>query len=68
MSSKEGICCEIPTRENLIKGAGWKKIVFSTDIILVYTLAPLVGGLLASLFFVKIIEPCKITEINNLTI
>lgn len=25
MSSKEGICCEIPTRENLIKGAGWKK-------------------------------------------
>lgn len=37
--------------------AGWSSIAFSWEIILVYTIGPLVGAGLAALLFVKVIEP-----------
>jgi glycerol uptake facilitator protein len=39
--------------------AGWGDFAFSWDIILVYVLAPLVGGLLAALVLMFVIEPLE---------
>lgn len=38
---------------------GWKKISFSKDVFIVYTLAPLLGAGLSALFFTKIVEPLQ---------
>ncbi|QKF62127.1 MIP/aquaporin family protein [Campylobacter curvus] len=41
------------------------KEAFSWDVLYVYALAPMIGGLLASLFFTKVIEPLHVTDKKN---
>lgn len=43
---------------------GWRNIAFSIDAIIVYTIAPLIGAGLASIFFTKVIEPMQNNKNN----
>ncbi|CAC9922221.1 Glycerol uptake facilitator protein [Aedoeadaptatus nemausensis] len=45
--------------------AGWKDVAFSSDAMIVYVLAPFIGGALAALIFTKIIEPIQSSTSNT---